>query len=308
MELHTCLWNEVNAFNFLAEDLAPIRNNFPSLKIVCHQDTDGFLASADKAQYLLTWDFPAAWYQACPALKAIFTPAAGGDWVEQDPRGQVELLHGTFHGRMLGESLLGAILFMNHRMPAMIRNFQCRAWDRNLQQDCRLLRSQVVLIVGLGHIGSECAKLLHGLGMHVIGIKRDPNRLSMPLPGIDISPVSELDSRLGEADHVVLLLPGDSSTDRLLNLERLLRCKEGAHIYNFGRGNAIASADLVAAKDHIGGAFLDVVEQEPLAPDSPLWDMENVMITPHSSCVYREYKHAFIAEVIGHLRYREHNT
>ena len=148
---------------------------------------------------MLTWEFRSSWYEACPILKTIFTPAAGSDWVEEDPRGQVELVHGTFHGRVLGESLLSAILFMNHRMPDMIHNFQTRAWDRNLQQNCRLLRNQVVLIVGLGHIGSECAELLQGLGARVIGIKRDPNQLTKELPGIDIRPVSELETSLGEA-------------------------------------------------------------------------------------------------------------
>ena len=301
MELHTCLWNDVNAFHFASSDLEPIRTSFPDLNIAFHHDAKDFLDSADKAEVLLTWEFQRSWYQVCPELKTIFTPAAGTDWVEQDPRGRVELVHGTFHGRILGESLLSAILFMNHRMPDMIRNFQSRAWDRNLQRNCRLLRNQVVLIVGLGHIGSECAELLQGLGARVIGIKRDPNQLAKELPGVDIRPARELDASLGEADHVALLLPGDSSTDRLLNQERLLRCKTGAYIYNFGRGNAIANADLLAVKHHLGGAFLDVVEEEPLNPTSLLWDMENIMITPHSSCIYREYKSAFVEEVLYHL-------
>ena len=304
MELHSCLWNDVNAFNFAANDLAPIRNNFADLKIVFHHDAAGFPGSAKNAEYLLTWEFLSSWYSSCPVLKTIFTPAAGSDWVEEDPRGRVELVHGTFHGRILGESLLSAILFMNHRMPDMIHNFRSRAWDRNLQQSCRLLRNQVVLIIGLGHIGSECAELLQGVGATVIGIKRNPNQLTKELTGIDIRPVEELEATLSEADHVVLLLPGDRGTDRLLNLERLHCCKPGVYIYNFGRGNAIANSDLLAAKHHIGGAFLDVVEQEPLDSKSPLWDMENIMITPHSSCIYREYKSAFIEEVVNHLSKR----
>ena len=124
MELHSCLWNDVNAFNFEADDLVPIRNSFPHLRLVSHQHIASFLESADNAEYLLTWDFQSSWYQSCPALKVIFTPAAGNDWVEQDPRGRVELVQGTFHGSLLAESLLSAILFMNHRMPDMIRNFQ----------------------------------------------------------------------------------------------------------------------------------------------------------------------------------------
>ena len=86
-----------------------------------------------------------------------------------------------------------------------------------------------------------------------------------------------------------------------LDADRLRLCKPGAFVYNFGRGNALAGEDLVAAADHIGGAFLDVTDEEPLPPDSPLWSLDNVMITPHSSCIYREYKQAFLDEVIETL-------
>jgi len=301
MELHTCLWNEVAAFDFDVHDFEPIRAAFPELAIVCHRTVNEFLAGADRADYVLAWDFEAAWYARCPSLRAVLTPAAGNDWVEADPNGRVTLVHGTFHGTILGESLLGAILFMNHRMPAMIENFAARQWNRDLQQDCRLLRNQTVMIIGLGHIGGACAHLVQSLGARVIGIKRDPSRLPIATGGIDVRAAAELDECLPEADHLVLLLPGDSSTDRFLRRERLMRCKAGVYVYNFGRGNALASDDLIAAGEHIGGAFLDVVDEEPLPADSPLWTMDNVMITPHSSCIYREYKAMFIDEVVAWL-------
>lgn len=301
MEVHACLSSDVNAFDFKREDLARLAERFPRMTLRVHSDPAGFLDAAASADYLLTWEFDESWYPRCRNLKAIFTPAAGRDWVAADPEGRVEVHHGTFHGRLLGESLLGAMLFMNRRMPGMIRNFQRREWDRNIQADCRLLANQTVLIIGLGHIGSECARILRPLGAKVIGIKRNPARLPGPLDGVEIRPAAELEAVLPETDHVAVLLPGDTSTDRILDEARLKMCKAGAYIYNFGRGNAVASADLVKASDHIGGAFLDVVDEEPLSPDSPLWSLDNIMITPHSSCIYREYKEAFIDEVIDHL-------
>jgi D-2-hydroxyacid dehydrogenase (NADP+) len=106
-----------------------------------------------------------------------------------------------------------------------------------------------------------------------------------------------LDAILPVVDHVVLLLPANRTTDGLFDANRLRRCKPGAFIYNFGRGNVLASDDLMAAMDHLGGAFLDVVDEEPLPPASPLWTTPNIMITPHSSCIYQDYKQSFIAEV-----------
>lgn len=298
MELHTCLWNDVAALDFNANDLAPLATAFPDVKLVCHESIHQFLATAATATWLITWDFNAAWYPHCPSLQTIFTPAAGNDWVEPDPSGQVAIMHGTFHGQILSESLLGALLYMNHRMPDMVRNHHAREWHRNLQTDCRLLRNQTVVIIGLGHIGSTCAMAVKGLGARVIGIKRDPGRLHAPLSGVEVRGLDQLDRSLAEADHLVLLLPGDVSTDRFLTEERLRGCKRGVYIYNFGRGNALWSDDLIACADHIGGAFLDVVDEEPLPTDSPLWEMPHVMITPHSSCVYREYKSAFVTEMI----------
>ncbi|MGA8261973.1 MAG: NAD(P)-dependent oxidoreductase [Arenicellales bacterium] len=296
--------SEVGAFDFEHQDLAPLQRQFPGLRVTAHENRAHLLDAAGTADYLLTWEFEEDWYPRFSRLKAIFTPAAGRDWVAADPEGRVELIHGTFHGRLLAESLLGAMLFMNRRMPDMIMNFERREWDRNIQKDCRLLANQTVLIIGLGHIGGECARMLKAFGTAVIGVKRDPSRLPMALDGVQVRSVNDLESLLPKADHVAVILPGDASTDRTLDERRLRLCKPGVFIYNFGRGNAIAGEDIVKARDHIGGAFLDVVDEEPLPPDSPLWSLDHVMITPHSSCVYREYKEAFIEEVISCLTQR----
>ncbi|MEX2327193.1 MAG: NAD(P)-dependent oxidoreductase, partial [Pseudomonadales bacterium] len=169
---------------------------------------------------------------------------------------------------------------------------------------CRLLSNQTVLVFGLGHIGIICARYIKPLCKRVIGIKRNPQELLMPLPDIDVYGSTEIDALLDQADHVVVLLPGTADNDRTLDAARLLRCKAGAFIYNFGRGNAIATKDLLAAKHHLGGAFLDVVDEEPLPATSPLWDWDKVMVTPHSSCVYKDYKTRFIEEVTASLHDR----
>lgn len=305
MEVHTLLSSDVGAFDFKRTDLTPLEQRFPDMTLHCHRDDRRLPDALATADYVLTWTFQADWYARSPNLKSVFTPAAGNDWVAADPAGRVELVHGTFHGPLLGESLLGAILFMNRRMPAMIDNYRRREWNREIQQDCRRLAGQTILIIGFGHIGVECARILLPMGARIIGIKRNPERLpgslSSPPGDVEVRSLDRLEDTLPEADHVVVILPGGTDTDRILDERRIRLCKPGVYLYNFGRGNAIAGADLARAHDHVGGAFLDVVEEEPLGRSSPLWSLDNVMITPHSSCIGREYKQAFLDEVAAHL-------
>lgn len=299
MELHTCLWNDVDAFNFNASDLKPVTDSLTSVQLRSHPNAASFLQQAASAEVLLTWEFPEQWYARCKNLKLILTPAAGNDWVQTDPDGRVEIIHGTFHGSLLAESLLSAVLFMNHQMPAMVKNFMQRGWDRNLQSGSRLLAGQTVMIIGFGHIGQVCGRLLQGLGAHILGVRQHPAPVDYPA---EVIATAEMQARLPDADHIVLLLPGSEDTDQFMSIERMRQCKPGAIVYNFGRGNALQSKDLIACMDHLGGAFLDVTDIEPLPADSPLWAAPNIMITPHSSCVYTEYKTGFIKEVISHLQ------
>jgi len=97
-------------------------------------------------------------------LDLILTPAAGNDWIEPDPKGRVELLHGSFRGPILAESLLQTILFMNQQMPRMLTNFENHSWNTNIQTESRLLSQQTVLIIGFGNIGSYCAVRIKDLG------------------------------------------------------------------------------------------------------------------------------------------------
>ncbi|MBD3649248.1 MAG: D-2-hydroxyacid dehydrogenase [Pseudomonadales bacterium] len=300
MQLHVSLRDEIDAFDFRQEDFTPLVNAWPQLDIIHHDDADSLRADMARIDLLATWKFESDWYEQCPNLKAIFTPAAGRDWIAPDPAGRVRIHHGTFHGPILAESLLGAILHMNRRMPELMETLARRDWNRTLQSETRLLRGQTVLIIGLGNIGTACAELLVRMGARVMGVKRN---VPETMNGVDVLPLKDIESGLARADHAVLLLPGDTSTDRFLDKRRLQQLKKGAFVYNFGRGNSLIAEDLLPMIEdgHIAGAFLDVVEQEPLPPDSPLWNEPRVVITPHSSCVCADYKPRFIEELIPRL-------
>jgi D-2-hydroxyacid dehydrogenase (NADP+) len=299
VELHTCLWNDVRAFDFNDVDFDILRRALPGLTLVVHANESSFLEHAEKVEAVLTWTFKAAWYHQFASLKWIMTPAAGKELVEPHPSGKVKIVHGTFHGKLLSESLLSALLFMNHRMPQMLDNFQQHAWNRDIQGPSRLLSDQTVMIIGFGHIGQHCAKVLRHLGTRVIGISRSAKPVSFEA---EVYGLELLADYLPEADHVVLLLPGGKETDQFMDETRLAICKKGAYLYNFGRGNALHSKDLVKCWEHLGGAFLDVTDEEPLPATSELWSLKNMMITPHSSCIYKSYKEAFLKETLDYLR------
>jgi len=139
------------------------------------------------------------------------------------------------------------------------------------------------LVVGLGDIGSEFAARMGALGSHVRGIKRTPGG---SFPGVEeVGSYEDLDAWLKEADIIGMALPDTPQTRGIMNRERLMSLKPGAILLNVGRGTAIDQEALVEAVQAgiVGGAGLDVTAPEPLPADHPLWQLDNVFITPHVS-------------------------
>ena len=148
----------------------------------------------------------------------------------------------------------------------------------------RNLCSCNVTVVGMGDIGGRYAYLCHAFGAAVSGVVRNP-RADKPEYVDKLFPTSQIDEALQNADIVALALPGTGETVGILSHKRLAGMKKGAFIINIGRGSAIDQDALIGLlqSGHIGGAALDVTTPEPLPQDNPLWDMPNVIITPHIS-------------------------
>jgi phosphoglycerate dehydrogenase-like enzyme len=145
------------------------------------------------------------------------------------------------------------------------------------------LPESTALIVGVGGIGAEAAKLCAAFGMRVVGTDA---RLESPPPGVaELHPPAALDDLLPRADFVILTIPHTPETEGLMNAARFGRMKPSAFFINIGRGKTTRLADLNAAlrSGTLAGAGLDVFEEEPLPPDHPLWDAPNVLITPHTA-------------------------
>lgn len=145
------------------------------------------------------------------------------------------------------------------------------------------LPEATALVVGVGGIGGETARLADAFGMRVIGV--DARRRDAPPGVLKLAGPDELDALLPEADFVILTVPHTPETEGFMHRARFQRMKRGAFFINIGRGMTTRLDDLVAAlrAGEIAGAALDVFEQEPLPADHPLWTTPNVLITPHTA-------------------------
>ena len=143
-----------------------------------------------------------------------------------------------------------------------------------------------MLVIGMGDIGTMFAQKMKALGCRTVGIKRREGR--KPEGVDDLYTLERLERELPKADIVAMSLPGNADTRHLMNAERLALMKENAVLINVGRGMTVDTDALVQAlrERRIAGACLDVTDPEPLPADHPLWDMENVILTPHISGGY----------------------
>ena len=164
------------------------------------------------------------------------------------------------------------------------------------------LAGKTMLIYGLGSIGSRLAHLARAFDMTAIGIKRDVANHDGSADEVR-SPDRFLES-LAEADVVVLTCPLTAQTEKLVDANALERMKPGAYLINVARGGCVNEPDLVAALERgaIAGAGIDTTREEPLAPDSPLWDIENALITPHTAGETRQYEDNVVDILIENIR------
>lgn len=217
-------------------------------------------------------------------LRYIQLTSAGFDRVPMDQiqaRGiRVYNARGVYSVPMAEFALSGVLqLYKNSRF--FWENQRLHRWEKH--RGLRELAGKTVCILGCGSVGTECAKRFRAFGCRVIGIDI---ALRKDLAFDRILTLEQLDMILPETDIVVLTVPLTDKTKHLMDRSRLEKIKNGAILVNIARGQITDTGALIhALKDHLGGAVLDVFEEEPLSSDSPLWQMENVILTPHNSFV-----------------------
>ncbi len=237
-----------------------------------------------------------------PRLRWIQSHWAGVDRLLKEPLLASEDIIVTttsgIHAPKIAEYTLGMMLAFAHKIPLMLRLQSKSEWPENPHELLmpRELRGSTLGIVGYGSIGRATARLAQSLGMEVLATKRDvkhpaaENEYAVPDTGDPdgtrvnrLYPPEALKSMLGESDFVQIALPSTSATYHLINESCFAAMRKTAVIINVARGDVIDEPAMVKALQSgtIGGAALDVFEQEPLPQSSPLWKMENVIISPH---------------------------
>jgi phosphoglycerate dehydrogenase-like enzyme len=183
----------------------------------------------------------------------------------------------------VSHSVLGALIAINRRFPLLADAQRRHAWEPRLgERSPRDLKGQCAVIVGLGPIGRNIARLLRGLEMRTVGVRR----IAEPVSECDRTiTYAGLPGVLPEADWLILCCPASPLTRGIANAKVFAAMPRGAHFINVSRGEIAVEKDVVAAlqSGQLGGAYLDVFEREPLDPASPLWDLPNVLVSPHTA-------------------------
>lgn len=195
------------------------------------------------------------------------------------PEGAILTNASGAYGLAISECMLAGVLHLIKRLDQYQRNQERHIW-RN-EGEVSSIEGSTTLVIGFGDIGSSFAQRMHALGSTVIGIRR--NVTEKPDYVSALYQMDALDRLLPLADFVSLSLPNSPQTQKVIGPAQFAAMKETALLINVGRGSAVDTDALVAAlhKGQIGGAVLDVVHQEPLPPDHPLWDAPHLLLTPH---------------------------
>jgi len=211
------------------------------------------------------------------------------------------------HAEPLGEFHAFAILAFAKDLPRM----QEQKANHHFQRYCTgRVRGKTLGVIGLGKNGKAVVRMGRALGMRVVGMKRhwEPPTMWRELAVDHLYPLDALHDMLAECDFVSLTPPATPETEGLIDARALAAMKPGAVLINTSRGTVVDEAALVQAlkEEHLGGAALDVFEVEPLPADSPLWELDNVLIMPHSaSCAEGEDEELTDLFVANLLRYLE---
>ncbi|MDI1250049.1 MAG: D-2-hydroxyacid dehydrogenase [Lacunisphaera sp.] len=205
------------------------------------------------------------------------------------------------------QQMLAGMLALARNLPEQLRNQDGpRAW-RYLEDRFtnRVLTGQAVLLLGFGAIGRRLAELLAPFGGRVTAYRRTPRGDE----GVAVVTDAGLPSALASADHVVNLLPDSPATLRFMHAARFAQMKAGARFYNVGRGTTVDQAALIAAlqSGQVGGAYLDVMDPEPLPPEHPLWDAPNCFLTCHIGGGTGDQDEKLVRHFLDNLRRFEKN-
>ena len=274
-------------FTITKEDFTKALNNFPEIKekveIFVDWDEDNFKTSLANSDILVAWDFSTInLKKVAPNLKWIHVISAGVehlhplDWMFD---GLVLTNSSGAHTKKAGEYGLMSILMLQNHMTKIITNQKNNNFVSLFSNP---IAGKTVVLVGTGNLGTSMAKLVAPLGVNIIGV----NKRGRITEGCSkVISIDKIDTVLPDADFLYLAVPETPETKNLISKERLNMLKPTCGIVNIGR-QSVMDYDVLCEKlsnDEIAGAILDVFTHEPIEKNSKLWDIPNLVITPHVS-------------------------
>jgi phosphoglycerate dehydrogenase-like enzyme len=280
-----------------------IQKTFPEVRLYMVDHHSKVDPCIDAAEILITFGAQMAnhVFEKARNLKWVQALGTGVDGITDQPGLRKDVLvtnmHGV-HGAAVSEAALLAMLALARGLPRSMRLQAARKWER---APAKLLKEKTVGIFGVGAIAAELAPRCKALGMRVVGI----SSATRTVPGFDsMFHRGELQSAVKELDFLVLLTPYTLETRNIVGAKVFDAMKPGAYLVNLARGGIVDEDALVGAlrSGQLAGAALDVFATEPLPPDSPLWGMENVIVTQHQGGFFDGYPRFAIPVVEENLR------
>lgn len=264
------------------EQLAELlESNVPALEVRIASTSEETLDGLDEADILVTMGMEEEWYEHLEGIEWIQALSSGVNHYDLEA---IEASNTVFtnaagvHAEPIAQQVLGYMLLFERNLIRGIHQQEQGVWERYSGGE---LGDRTVGIVGLGAIGQQVATYAKRFGMEVVGTKRDPE---VDIAAVDrVYTPDELKEVLSVAEYLVLACPLTDETRGLLDAEAIGQLPEEAVVINIARGGVVVEEDLIHTleQDELRGAGLDVFEEEPLPDDSPLWQLSNVIITPH---------------------------
>lgn len=271
----------------------------PDWEVIVGKEKDVWAPYANKAEIIAGWkkDLEEMSLRESSELRWVQAWSAGVNTMPLEKLSSKEIALTSangVHAYPISETIIGLMLGLTRKIHTYVKNQQEKKWHHahmNLE-----MHGKTIGIIGVGEIGKETAKIAKAFGMRVLGVrnsgKETDNVDSMFTP-------EELHHVLPECDYVVITLPLTPLTHQMFGEKEFRLMKESSFIINIGRGEIVKEDELVEALQtgEIAGAGLDVFVKEPLEETSPLWEMENVIITPHTSGSTEHYTKRVIENI-----------
>jgi phosphoglycerate dehydrogenase-like enzyme len=291
MKLLLVVHHRFDLWNIPAWFVERLAADFPQLEIVQRNSYEGVEEHLRDAEVIFTISLRPEQFVITRKLRWIHTPTAAvhqflfSELVNSD----VILTNSReVHGPVVAEHVIALIFALARKIPQAVQLQEKREWGQKQiwtqGAHPQEIAGATLGLIGVGSIGRRVAQLASAIGMRVIAV-REHVEMAKPAGVEEIFPFAALDQLLQQSDYVVVAAPLTAATQGLLNADRLAAMKPSAYLINVGRGAQVDESALADAlrERRIAGAALDVFEREPLPVGSPLWNLDNLLITPHTA-------------------------